>query len=110
MHQVRIALFVLVALVAAADAGADLSATRVTVATTATLVCTAFPRGGSCLIRNAGANSMFLGDATVTTANGFELVSTAAVSLPLERAEKVYAVVAAATERADVIRSPGRLN
>lgn len=87
----------------AAPALADLQASRVTCATTATLAYTAPQRGGTFIGKNAGANPIFLGNASVTTANGFELAVGAGVSVPMFVGEKVYCIVAAATERLDKI-------
>lgn len=86
------------------SASADLISGRTTVGTTATLVYTAPGRGGTVLLRNTDAAvSVFLGDANVTTANGFELIAGAGVSFPLQKGEKVYAIVSAGTVRVDRI-------
>lgn len=103
----RIAFLLLLVLVPTSTAFADLVASRVTVATTATLIYTAPARDGTVTIRNTDATaSVYLGDVTVTTANGFELLAGAGVSLPMLKGEKVYGIVAASTVRVDKIEHP----
>jgi len=84
---------------------AALTVSRVTVATTATLLYTAAAGGSTVLIRNAGSASVFLGDATVTTSTGFELVASDALSLPLGPNDTIYGIVATSTNRVDVLES-----
>jgi len=85
---------------------AAIVAARVTVATTATLIYTPPPSGGTGLIRNAGTASVYLGDAAVTTATGWELIPGAAVSLPA--IDPIYGIVAASTNRVDVVETSRR--
>lgn len=84
--------------------------TRVTVATTATLVYTApaTGRGAVVLIRNPSAVSVYVGSSAVTTATGFEIAAGDALSLALQSQETVYGIVAAATQVVHVVdgRSP----
>lgn len=100
----RAALLVLLSCALLAAPLSALTATRVTVATTATLVYTARDGGSSVLVRNAGSASVFLGDATVTTASGFELVAGSAVRLDFtQKSDTVYGIVATGTNRVDAI-------
>lgn len=86
------------------DARAVVS-TRVTVATTATLLYTA-PSSGVCpaspacrvLVRNPSAVSVYVGDATVTTATGFEIASGDALATNVRSGDALYGIVAAATQ------------
>jgi hypothetical protein len=81
-------------------------ATRVTVATTATLLYTAATGGSNVLIRNpAGGASVYLGAAAVTTATGFELVAGDAVTLPLGPSDPVYGIVTTGTVIVHVMES-----
>lgn len=86
----------LVAALAAAPLEA-VSATRVTVAATATVIFTA--RGGvsKVLIRNPTAVSVYIGGSGVTTATGFEIAAGDAVSVALEKQEAIYGIVASGT-------------
>jgi hypothetical protein len=74
--------------------------TRVTVAVTATLLYTAPTIGqtGRVLIRNPSAVSVYIGDASVTVANGFEVAAGDAISINLDQGDSVYGIVAAATQ------------
>jgi hypothetical protein len=71
--------------------------TRVTVATTQTLVYTAASGGSRILIRNPGAASVYLGATGVLTTTGFELAAGDAVMLPLEPNDLLYGIVATGT-------------
>lgn len=74
---------------------------RVTVATTATAIFTAAPRGGSVLICNRHTASIFIGPIGVTTANGFEVAAgDCTTQRPFPR-DTIYGIVAAATARVD---------
>lgn len=93
-------LALLVALVGVqADA---LTYTRVTVATTATLVFQSQnPTNGvktRVLVRNPGAVSVYVGDASVTTANGFEIAAGDSIGINLFAADQLYGIVASGTQ------------
>lgn len=84
-----------------------LTATRVTVSTTATLLYTgpALPSGVcpdsvACrvLVRNPSTVSLYIGTSTVTTATGFEIAAGDALSIHLRSNEGLYGIVAAATQ------------
>lgn len=61
--------------------------------------------GEAITVRNAHAtDSVFLGGADVTTANGFELVAGAAYSDTLMTGDALYAIKAATTATVHVLR------
>jgi hypothetical protein len=83
------------------EAQSVFNAGRVTVATTATAVYTAPPRGATVLLCNRHSASIFIGPSTVTTANGFEVAAgDCTQQTPYARAT-IYGIVAAATARVD---------
>lgn len=98
MTRRRIAALALLLALVAADARAVVY-TRVTVATTATLLYTA-PNSsvGRVLVRNPSTVSVYVGDINVTTANGFEIVAGDALGINLFNGDKLYGIVAAATQ------------
>lgn len=78
---------------------------RVTVATTATALYTApnspvCPASPACrvLVRNPSTVSVYVGDATVTTATGFEIAAGDSFGINVRSGETVYGIVAAATQ------------
>lgn len=79
------------------------TATRVTVATTAILLASDND-GGSILIKNTGAGSIYLGPSDVTSATGYELLTLMAVSIDLW-SEAVYAISASGSNVAAVLRT-----
>lgn len=91
----------------AADVSA-ITASRVTVATTATLIFTTTggTGGSNVLIRNPGTVSVYLGGSGVTAATGFELAPGDAVSLQIRRSDTVYGIVASGTNIVHVLESP----
>lgn len=93
----RVVAIVLALLLVAAPGLQAITAARVTVATTATLIYTAATGGSTVLIRNAGSASVFLGPSGVTTAVGFELLAGDAVTLPVGPSDTVYGIVASGT-------------
>lgn len=98
-RAVRIGALVLALILMLGDIGTA-AVSRVTVATTATLIYTApnTPQGARVLIRNPSAVSVYLGPATVATTTGFEVAAGDAVSVALYPNETIYGVVAAATQ------------
>jgi hypothetical protein len=74
------------------------TASRVTVATTATVVATADADGGALLVKNVGAATVYLGPADVTTATGFPLGAGEAWGEGnFAPGEKLYGIVATGT-------------
>lgn len=103
----RIGLAFAAAVLLAASVSA-LTVTRVTVATTPTLLYTAAPGGSTALIRNAGAASVYLGTSAVTTSTGFELAAGDSIRLPLGRVDggdQVYGIVVTSTVVVHVMES-----
>lgn len=77
----------------------------VTVGTSATLIWTAPAGYGRILVRNPSTSvSVFVGNAAVTTATGFEISAGAALSLTLANRGTLYGVVAAATQVVNTIQ------
>ena len=98
MLRRRLAIFAILVGCLMADVQA-VTVTRVTVATTATLLWTAPASGtGRVLVRNPSTVSVYVGGAAVTTATGFEIVSGDAVSIDLSYGDQLYGIVAAATQ------------
>ena len=80
------------------DAGA-VTMTRVTVATTATLIYTAPIAGtGRVLVRNPSAVSVYVGSAAVLTTTGFEIAAGDSLAINLSYGDTLYGIVAAATQ------------
>ena len=81
---------------------------RVSVATTATRLDTSTAGGmgsSSLLVKNKGANSIYLGGSGVTTATGYELGTGDSISVDLKASDAgLYGIVAAATETAHVLQ------
>lgn len=78
--------------------GAVVQTQRITVGTSATLIWTAPAGSGRILIRNPSTVSVYVGNSTVTTATGFEIVAGDAVGIMLANRDTIYGVVAAATQ------------
>jgi hypothetical protein len=95
----RLVFVLLVAVFLASLPARAVGISRITVATTATLIFTAQPAGTSrVLIRNPSAVSVYVGPAGVTTATGFEIVAGDALGINLANGDTIYGVVAAATQ------------
>jgi hypothetical protein len=86
----------------ATEAGATFTAGRITVTTTATALYRAQLRGSSVLLCNRHTASVYLGgDATLTTANGFELAAGDCTTQRPFKGDRIWFIVAAATARVD---------
>lgn len=59
--------------------------------------------GQSILVRNVGANTIYLGGSGVTTVNGYPLGVGSDVAVQLAPNETLYGIVAASTESARVL-------
>lgn len=97
-------LILAVALIVGAQAALEAAfrAGRITVTTTATALYTTQRRGSSVLFCNRHSASVFLGgDATLTTANGFELAAGDCTTQRPFPGDSVWFIVAAATARVD---------
>lgn len=103
--KLLIAILAVLALLAPPAPLSAVTVSRVTCATTATLAYTAATGGSTVLLRNAGAASVFLGPAAVTTATGWELVTGAGLSVPLGPGDTLYCIVASGTNRVDAMEA-----
>ena len=84
---------------------ATLTTTVVTVTPSATSVFSSVPFTQDVAVTNRGAGAaMFIGDSTVTTGTGFQLDQDQTISFTALANTAVFAIVAAATEPAHVIR------
>lgn len=61
--------------------------------------------GTKLVVKNSGAASVHLGPSTVTTANGFELVAGATVTVELSHGEQLFAIGDAVADTVHVLRS-----
>lgn len=76
----------------------------VTVGTTATAVpTTAMVGRNSIVVKNTGANTIYLGSSTVTTANGYPVAANESISLDLGEKVVLYGIVASSTETLAII-------
>ena len=84
-------------------------AKRVTIATTPTLITTGLV-GASWVSLHAptGGNTIYIGGSDVTTSTGMEMPKGALHSIWIAETDKVYGVVASATESLMVFSSGGR--
>lgn len=75
-----------------------LTAARVSVGTTPTLIVSADADGQHVTVRNSdGVAAVVLGSPTVTALNGYTLPATASITLELPAGETLYGIVAAGT-------------
>lgn len=81
----------------------SVATSRVTVATTATLLATAGVNGVDLAVRNAGGASIYIGPADVATSTGFEVEPGSTWNGRLRGHDAIYGIVAASTETAHVI-------
>lgn len=83
---------------------AAISSAQVTVETTATQLTQAADGVRTILVRNQATVSVFLGDSTVTTGDGFELEPDEAASVDIPTREtNLFGIVATGTARVDVL-------
>lgn len=85
-------------------------ANPVTVGTTATRLdplVGGSPTQGACAVRNRGSVAVFLGPATVTTSNGFQLDPGETFTVDLRTADALYGVVASGSAACHVIQASG---
>lgn len=76
----------------------------VSVATSATKIpTTALTGRTSIAVKNNGSNTIYLGDSTVTTTNGYPLAAGAEISLDLSADVDLYGRVASGTENARIL-------
>ena len=81
------------------------TAAQITVGTTRVTLAAGGNAALAVTIRNAGANTIFLGPIGVTTSNGYGLVTAAVISLEIDANDTLYGVAAAAGETAEILRT-----
>jgi selenophosphate synthase len=80
-------------------------AAAVSVGTSATLLDRNITGTRSLLVKNSGANPIYIGGSDVTTAQGFPLAVGESISIDVPSwGSGVYGIVAAATETANVLQ------
>lgn len=97
-----------VVMLTASAAYAVVVSKRVSVASSATLICSAPAYvSETCLVINQDStNSVFLGGNTgVITTTGLELKAAAGVSIALKQNESLYGITSSASVRVDVLES-----
>jgi hypothetical protein len=81
---------------------------QITVTTTPTLLVAATAFDQTAYIHNmdhgGGNNAVFLGDATVTAANGFELDATDYITIGVGDHEALYAIAVTGTVKVSVLK------
>ena len=79
----------------------------VTVTSTATLLCSADPSNRPVWLQITGNNIVYLGDSTVTTANGFPVAKHAApIQGQLGPGQALYGITASGTEEIRIFSVP----
>ena len=74
---------------------------QVTIGTTATLICAADPHDQTVLV-HAGNDNIYIGNASVTTSNGFRMDNKDKVTFPLGAYEALYGITSSGTVTAYV--------
>lgn len=92
-------------LLLAGGAGQTVTATRVTVATTQTLIYTGAAGGSTVLLRNPGTVSVYLGPTGVLTTTGFELAAGDAITIAMGPNDPLYGIVASGTNIVHVLET-----
>ena len=77
---------------------------QVTVTTTATLLVAANIMDQTVWLHNQGGGAVYLGDANVTTANGYKLDNGDKMALPVGDNEGLYGVTASGTNTVCVLK------
>ena len=87
----------------------SLAATNITIGTTPTLIATGL-NGASLVYLHAptGANTVYVGNSTVTVANGLELPKGALQTFWLAETDKLYGIVASSTQPLMTMQTGGR--
>lgn len=62
---------------------------------------------GSCVVRNNGAATVYIGTSTVTTSNGFPLESGREIAADLAAGDALYGIVASGTVECRVLEVGG---
>jgi len=77
---------------------------QVTVGTTATLLVAANIMDQTVLLHNLGAGAVYLGDANVTTSNGYKLDNGDKLQVPVGDHEGLYGIAASGTHTIAVLK------
>jgi len=87
----------------------SLAASTVTIGTTPTLIATGL-NGASWIYLHAptGANTVYVGNSTVTVANGLELPKGALNTFWISETDKLYGIVATSTQPLMTMQTGGR--
>jgi hypothetical protein len=76
---------------------------QVTVTTTATLLVAANIMDQTVLLHNLGGGAVYLGNASVTTSNGYKMDNTDKLQIPVGDNEALYAITASGTHTIAVL-------
>jgi len=79
------------------------SSAQVTVGTTATLLVAANIMDQTVQLHNTGGGAVYLGNASVTTSNGYKLDNTDKLQIPVGDNEALYAIAASGTHTVAVL-------
>jgi len=77
---------------------------QITVTTTATLLVAANIMDQTVLLHNLGGGSVYLGDANVTSANGYKLDNGDKLQVPVGDHEGLYGIAASGTHTIAVLK------
>jgi hypothetical protein len=77
---------------------------QVTVTTTATLLVAANIMDQTVWLHNLGGGAVYLGDANVTTANGYKMDNTDKMQVPVGDHEGLYGITASGTNTVAVLK------
>lgn len=80
-----------------------MNSTAVTVTTAATMVCLADDKPRIVYLKNSGGAAIYIGGASVTTANGYPLENNASVTIEIPTGEKLYGIVNAGTNVVNIL-------
>lgn len=86
-------------------AWATISASRVTVTTSATSIVAAGSDTIGACVRNAGTASVYLGGSGVTTSTGYELPASDTLCMDLLNNETLYGIVASGTVEVHLVKN-----
>ena len=76
---------------------------QISVGTTATLLVAANIMDQTVQLHNLGGGAVYLGDANVTTSNGYKMDNTDKLQIPVGDNEDLYAITASGTQTVAVL-------
>ena len=79
------------------------SSAQITVTTTATLLVAANIMDQTVQLHNLGGGAVYLGNASVTTSNGYKMDNTDKLQIPVGDNEALYGIVASGTNTVAVL-------